>query len=517
MTPIFYQCTVLNNEDPLMLGRVRAKINIDNLPDILKAIVSPNFSEKDIWTVRDPLVFYPLIPYFLYQVPKEGELIQVIFVNPDNMFQNQYYVQSNFFSVDSLFNTSSFGGAKFTGTGMQFKAPKNIKNQNGTWPAKSKLKGIYPEPGDNGLLGRGSADVIVKETDLLIRAGKYKETPQSNTETTPNPNRAFLQLSIFDRSKTGDKIEKEIRTKSITLSVNHLIEWVIINPDNEIINPDGTITNRFTGSIYLYSLKSSTQTNTENISVSTDIPLQNKYLIDTENFTALTMEETIEFINSYIRTCNNQNKSIKGKTLFSDNQNKFPIFFRPAKFNYDSLVFSGPLTPSQEISQKNLLFINSKIKLIPIDEVATSDSQFGLIWKKDSTGLPTQTKIFNLTTPLFKYQPSTYSVLGGEEVYLLSQKSSIDGKQSINFENSIYGFPQSAFTEDIRGNTSSLVRGEELLELINLIFQFLVSHTHAYPGLPPVDVTQSGIELETLEAAMQNAKNKILNSNIRLN
>lgn len=517
MTPIIYQCTVLNNQDPLMLGRVRAKINIDNLPDILKAIVSPNFSEKDIWTERDPLIFYPLLPYFLYQVPKEEELIQVIFTNPDFMFQNQYYVQSNFFSVESLFNTNGFGGSKFTGTGMQFKAPKNLKNKDGTWPPKSKIRGIYPEPGDNGLLGRGSADVIVKETDLLLRAGKYKETPQSNTTTTPNQNRAFLQLSIFDRSKIGDKVEKEIITKPVTLSVKHLIEWVIINPENEIINSDGTITNRFTGSIYLYSLKPSTETNSENISVSTDIPLQNKYLIDTENFQALTMEETIELINSYIRVCNDENKSATGKTLFTDNQNKFPIFFRPAKFNYDLITITGPLTPNQEIAQKNLSFINSKIKLIQIDETATANNQFGLIWKKDTTGLPTQTEILNLSTPQYKYQPSTYSILGGEEIYLLSQKSSIDGKKSINFADSIYGFPQSAITEDIRINTSSLVRGEELLELINLIFQFLVSHTHAYPGLPPVDVTQSGIELETLETAMQNAKNKILNSNIRLN
>lgn len=517
MTTIFYQCTVLDNRDPLMLGRVRAKINVINLPDVLKAIVSPNYSEKDNWTERDPLIFFPLLPYFVYQVPKVDELIQVIFVNPDYKFQNQYYIQSNFFSVDSIFNTSSFGGAKFTGTGIQFKAPKNIKNKDGSWPAKSTLKGVYPEPGDNGLLGRGSADIIVKETEVLVRAGKYSEVPQSNTETTPNNNRSFLQLSIFDKTKTGENKEQEITSKPISLSTRHLIEWVIINPENEIINPDGTITNRFTGTVYLYSLKESIETNTNNISLSTDIPERNKYLIYEEDFQSLSSQQTISFINNFIKTCNDKNFSSTGRKLFSENQNKFPIFFRPAKLNYDIIVSGSPNTPSGEISQQNLININNLIKFNPSDEPGTFNSQFNLIWKKDTTGLPNQIEIVNIVTPKFESKPKTVSVLGGQEIYLLSQDSQKDGKDKINFADTIYGIPQSAFTQDIQSKTSSLVRGEELLELLNLIVRFLVTHTHAFPGLPPVDVTQDGSNVPDLLTEMQNAVNKILNSNIRLN
>ena len=509
MTPIFYQCTVEDNKDPLMLGRVRAKINVINLPDVLKGIVSPDYTEKDNWTERDPLIFFPLLPYFLYQVPKVGELIQVIFVNPDFKFQNQYYVQSNFFSVDSVFNTSSFGGSKFTGTGMQFRAPKNIKNQDGTWPANSKLKGIYPEPGDNALLGRGSADVIVKDTEILVRAGKYSEVPQSNTETSPNNNRSFLQLSIFDKSKVGEETEQQITTKPITLSTRHLIEWVIINPENQM--------DRFTGSVYLYSLKESLETNTNNIAISTDIPERNKFLIYQEDFQSLSSQDTINFINNFIRTCNDKNFSTTGKKLFSDNQNKFPIFFRPTKFVYDILINGSPSSTNGEVAQQNLVTINNSIKLIQSDEPGTSNNQFNLIWKKDTTGLPTQVEIINIVTPKFETTPKTVSVLGGQEIYLLSQDSQIDGKRKINFADTIYGIPQSAFTQDIRTNTSSSVRGEELIELLNLIVRFLITHTHAFPGLPPVEVTQDGSTTAEILTEMQNAVNKILNSNIRLN
>jgi hypothetical protein len=55
------------------------------------------------------------------------------------------------------------------------------------------------------------------------------------------------------------------------------------------------------------------------------------------------------------------------------------------------------------------------------------------------------------------------------------------------------------------------------MELIDLIVRFLVTHTHAYPGLPPVPKTQDGSSVSKILEELQNAANKILNSNIRLN
>lgn len=77
--PIFFQCVVEDNKDPLMLGRVRARIRTENLADILKSVEGWNDTFK--WTSKDPLIFNPLLPYFLYQVPDVGEFIQVMYVN----------------------------------------------------------------------------------------------------------------------------------------------------------------------------------------------------------------------------------------------------------------------------------------------------------------------------------------------------------------------------------------------------------------------------------------------------
>ena len=172
---LFYQCQVLNIDDPLMLGRVRGRRLIDNYDDILKSISDPPWNEQtDIWTERDPFVFQPLLPYYVYQTPKVDEMVLVMYLTSDVPFINQYYVQSTFYSPTSTNFQYYQGGNKFTGTGIQIKNPKPLKNLDGTYTDKEKHKGVFPEPGDNALLGRGSADVIVKENDVLIRAGKFK-------------------------------------------------------------------------------------------------------------------------------------------------------------------------------------------------------------------------------------------------------------------------------------------------------------------------------------------------------
>ena len=173
---IFYQVQVLDNGDPMMLGRIRARLLTDNYQDIVRSITDPPWNEeKDKWSFRDPFIFNPLLPYFVYQVPKVDEMCQIIYTDKDFKYQNQYYVQNTFSSPTATNFEYYVGGNKFTGTGTQLKTPKPLKNQDGTY-TNNIMKGVFPEPGDNALLGRGNADVIVKENEVLIRAGKFQGT-----------------------------------------------------------------------------------------------------------------------------------------------------------------------------------------------------------------------------------------------------------------------------------------------------------------------------------------------------
>lgn len=63
-----------------------------------------------------------------------------------------------------------------------------------------------------------------------------------------------------------------------------------------------------------------------------------------------------------------------------------------------------------------------------------------------------------------------------------------------------------------------MVRGEELMQLLNYIVNFLISHTHDYPGesVNPVAVG-GGTNVQQLTTLLNEAYEKVLNQNIRLN
>ena len=506
---IFFQCRVLNSEDPMMLGRIRGVRLIDNYDDILKSISDPPWNqEKDIWTSRDPFVFNALLPYFVYSIPKVDELVQVIFVNKDFQYQNQYYIQNTFSSPTATFKEFYYGGNKFTGTGMQIKNPKPLKNLDGTFTDQSVHKGVFPQPGDNALMGRGSADVIIKQDEVLIRAGKFKgEQLQPNVIPVANQQRGFLQLSKFQSILQNLEPKIYVELQENVVMTQYLIEWTLTNPENT--------QDKFTGDVYLYQLKPDVTVNSKNITVDSEISENLKKLVASETFESLSKPQVIKFINDFIKTCNETNVTKSGIKLFPDNNatTKFPIYYRPNIIMYSKLNPSTPLGSSAtSVEVSNISDIYKGIKLNP-----ALNGGFGLIYSKGKVGIPrTPTKKI-VKQQKYINQESSYGALGSDVLFLLSHNSQIPGKGKINFDDTLYGITPEKFTNEILPKTSSSVRGEELLELINLIVRFLVTHTHAYPGLPPVPVTQDGTTTVSILTELQNAVNKILNKNIRLN
>ena len=506
---IFFQCRVLNTEDPMMLGRIRGVRLIDNYDDILKSISDPPWNEeKDIWTSRDPFVFNALLPYFVYSVPKVDELVQIIYVNKDFQYQNQYYVQNTFSTPTATFKEFYFGGNKFTGTGMQIKNPKPLKNQDGTLTDQSVHKGVFPQPGDNALLGRGSADVIVKQDEVLIRAGKFKgEQLQPNIIPVANQQRGFLQLSKFQSTLQNLEPKTYFELQEDVLLTKYLIEWTLVNPENAH--------DKFTGAVYLYQLKPDVTINSKNITVDSEISENLKKLVATESFTMLSKTQTIEFINNFINTCNQSNVTRSGVKLFTDNNdsNKFPIFYRPNTIMYSKLSPSTPLgSTATPIEVSNISDIYKGVKLNP-----SLKGGYGLIYTKGKVGNPRTPVKKVVKQQKYINQESSYGALGSDVLFLVSHNSQIPGKGKINFDDTLYGITPEKFANEFLPKTSSMVRGEELLELINLIVKFLITHTHAYPGLPPIPVTQDGTNAQTILVELNNAVNKILSKNIRLN
>ena len=107
--------------------------------------------------------------------------------------------------------------------------------------------------------------------------------------------------------------------------------------------------------------------------------------------------------------------------------------------------------------------------------------------------------------------------MGGDFVYLLSHKSSKNDTGKINLSDTLYGIEEYTLSDEIEPKTSSTVRGEELVELLNLVVQFVIGHVHPYHGMVPDSTSVNGVTADKLLEELRNANQKILNKYIRIN
>jgi hypothetical protein len=61
-----------------------------------------------------------------------------------------------------------------------------------------------------------------------------------------------------------------------------------------------------------------------------------------------------------------------------------------------------------------------------------------------------------------------------------------------------------------------MVRGDQLMKLLNKIVDFLASHVHN-PNKAPIPIGTDGTQIEEIRKLIQDADATILNQNIRLN
>ena len=113
---------------------------------------------------------------------------------------------------------------------------------------------------------------------------------------------------------------------------------------------------------------------------------------------------------------------------------------------------------------------------------------------------------------------NTAGIIGADSLYLISHETKIDGKDRVDIDNTVYGIDVDTVINNLDPNTSAMVRGDELMELLQLVVEFLVTHDHPYAMLPPTPVAKSSqISTQSILAKMQEAYDKVLNKKIRIN
>jgi hypothetical protein len=191
---------------------------------------------------------------------------------------------------------------------------------------------------------------------------------------------------------------------------------------------------------------------------------------------------------------------------------QFPFYYRPSKRLRDlTTKFTGT---GDLISAGNMAYLQTLVKISSTDLTpgyslvlnAKLSPELPYSIRKD-VSVPSKAEMVNISVGL----------MGANQLFLLSHDSIIPGKGKIDIPNTIYGIDQDLISNEIEPKTSSMVRGEELLELLNLMVRFCLTHVHPYPLMPPSSVTLDGLSTDDLLAKMQEAYQKVLNSNIRIN
>jgi hypothetical protein len=192
----------------------------------------------------------------------------------------------------------------------------------------------------------------------------------------------------------------------------------------------------------------------------------------------------------------------------------FPMYFRPDRTTLDIMDKNDSTIPTPFFQQKKDVanFIKSKIEL---DGVTTEG--YGLAMtenagKRDVAVEDVMTKVSSINT--MEGQQGIVSV-GSEKIYLLSHEINYLG--TLNLKDNHYGITQKTYIDNIDPHTNSLVRGEELLKLLEKMADFMQNHCHALPGLAPVPQAHGGTRTEDIGRLLADAHKTILNKNIRIN
>jgi hypothetical protein len=509
---IIYFGRVIDNNDPKSIGRIRVEPDTE----IIKYVYPENWDEtKDKWSAKDPLVFLPLLPYYISQIPLINESVQILYTNKSEQYDSsKFYIQG---PISRPWNNryETYNNSKSVlASGEDLKQSESIIDPE-TGKVKIGLEGVYPKPGDNSLLGRGSSDFVLVDMDnegtssALVRSGKYRSSGNDNVPVVGNEGRAFLQLSSYELENVSTGTEQITTETYEDINTKTYVQWSITN-----LTSDDTTYN---GKISLYSLPTDKEnTKVSKINQSIDIlsgtSINPLYSIP---FTGKTFDETLTLINNFIKGVNDGVINIDGYPWYFI-ESQFPFFYGPDQTTYSYVIgdvfdllsnISGTTKATNLYNQVTLSY-------------GYKERGAGLVWTKTppKLGILTNVNIEDVNKRDYIVDPITYSVMGADKLLFLSHRSIGDYK--VNLKDTLYGIPQSKLAVDIQEKTNSMVRGEELMGFLSQIVSFLLNHVHPFPGKTPIqeypNVTD-GPSAQKILQILNNADNVILNQNIRIN
>ena len=219
MDKIIFFGVCVENHDPTLAGRIRVVLDENwegTTPeqydkDVLQTLLNPTTGNPDLirlydsdveklkWSVDDPHICAPFLPPFITIIPKVLENVKIIFYTPDNKTQNKEYIGPTI-SRPTAYPYEQYAPARLhTSKGRRSKSKKNITDN----PTSDNT---FPYWNEVALNGRNNADFIFGESEVLLRAGKFK--PNLSLPEFPTYNDKMSTIQITNYPSTATLTEK---------------------------------------------------------------------------------------------------------------------------------------------------------------------------------------------------------------------------------------------------------------------------------------------------------------------
>tara|TARA_R110001592_G_scaffold351511_1_gene648718 strand:+ start:7560 stop:8624 length:1065 start_codon:yes stop_codon:yes gene_type:complete len=159
---------------------------------------------------------FPLIPKHINFVPKVGELVLTMVQGSSDVFDDRFYIGPIISSLTKLekdLSTTALSNFSIGNT----EPTEDISKD-------PKVKGVFQDPKNVIIQGRGNTDIIQREEEILLRSSKFKsKTPLTFNDENPG----FIQIKsnflILDNPTTS--VAKKISVTNIVSDRINLLTY----------------------------------------------------------------------------------------------------------------------------------------------------------------------------------------------------------------------------------------------------------------------------------------------------
>ncbi len=487
----------IDNKDPRGFGRIRAR-NSEEL-DSTRANAIPY---KDQWSKDDPFVYSPFLPNHINVIPQEQQAVKIVRYDDSKGLQNQEYIAGPFTTPHNFNYQNELSQLTETSLGQRGEKTPAIKSFTGDKKIyddgylRPESVGSLPKIEDVSLNGNYGSDVILTEHGIQLRAGilihKNNATKKQKEDLELYPmysqKHSKLSLKKFPSTKKLDKQVIE-ETTIPSIDIKHVFEY-----DVDSLTAPTTITY----SIYRIERNEGDKYKSDVFNINTELNNETSKLIHTETVTLSSGTNDAKLQEAYIQIRDFISKLDTDKLIDAvpglNDEYAHPFYFRPkntlrAKSNSNSFL-------------QNIVHLDKT-------------NGFGFLYSQSSPDVQPVTK--KVERPYLKKiseVDQSFAALTADKILYLSTSSlGADGKQ-IDFRAlDKYEYSEEDYIMRIMPNTFSSVRGEKLIEILELITLILLNHVHGI--VTPPKYSQSVID--ELRKLISRAKLDMINSSIRIN